>query len=203
LSKIPESRNELYFAILRQCYKSITNIQQRKKQYISSMLITSGQQIQDFQGVIINVPDGNKWYGFSIEDIIGLFHGNLCMSIANETFVDQVPLVTLDESFRLPSNPFDNKPFSIQQLNEIVSQLIYYQVEIEFPEVQIFLENFQQIINDSNQSFDTKMYLKKFFEKNGLLFYEDVIVRGRNIYNNSRWLPAKKKLNKDWWLTFI
>jgi hypothetical protein len=205
LTKIPESRNELYFTILRQCFKGINNdkIQERKKQYVSTMIMSTGQQIADFEGAIINVPDGNKWYGFSIEDIIGLFHGNLSMSITNETYIDNVPLVTLDESFRLPSNPFDNKPFTMEQLKEIVSQLIYYKAEIEYPEVQLFLENFDQIINDSNQSFDSKIYLKKFFQNHGLTFYEDVLVRGPNIYNNSRWIPVKKISNKAWWLKFI
>lgn len=215
LTTIPMKKEKLYQAILRQCYKNIfSDIEVRKPEYLNSFLPFIAQQISDYQGPLINIQHGDKWYGLSPEDVLSMFHSDLNMSNTTDTILDGNIITTLDEYFRVPHNSFESKPFSESQMKDIVSQLIYYQVQVplDMPEVKIFLDNFEEILNSCKRlvqqkkigisdksekkiNHEIKIILKKYFEKKGLLFFQDI----RNRMNYSRWVISKNVRNEDWW----
>ena len=215
LPTIPMKTEKLYQAILRQCYKNIfPDIEVRKSEYLNQCLPFTLQQISNYHGPLINIPSGDKWYGFSPEDVLSMFHSDLNMSNTTDTIIDGNIITTLDLYFRVPHNSFESKPFSESQMKDIVSQLIYYEIQVplDMPEVKIFLDNFEEILNSCKRlvqqkqkgisdksekkiNHEIKIILKKYFEKKGLLFFQDI----RNRENYSRWVISKNVRNENWW----
>jgi hypothetical protein len=129
-------------------------------------------------------------------------------------------IVSLEKTFRLPQNPYTSSPFSIENIQSILSQLVYYKVEISttMPEVLVFLQNADQLFTSLDQHIvalqkptdftktvkfldnETNIFLRNFFTNHGLEFMEFY-----NFDNNdSNWISINDSIKmENWWKKYF
>lgn len=174
--------------------------------------------VKDYQDLIIIVRDGRENYAFKPEEILQIMHSDLSRSRVSQQIHSGV--VSLEKTFRLPQNPYTGAPFSLQNIQSILSQLVYYKIDIPttMPEVLVFLQNAEQLYTKLEKHIailqkptdytktvkfldnEINIFLREFLSHHGLEFIEFYSLDN----NESSWISIKDSIQtKNWWKQYF
>jgi hypothetical protein len=205
----------LWELVITHCYGNIIPIVLPKFQ---NDTFYDAQTVKEYQDPIIIVREGKENYAFKPEEILQLMHSDLSRSRVTQQI--NYGVVSLVKSFRLPQNPYTMSPFSLENIKNILSQLVFYKIEIPsiMPEVLVFLQNSEQLYTKLKQNMDamqkpkdyTKsvkfldnevtVFLQKFFTLHGLEFIEFYGVD----FDDSNWISITDSIKmENWWKQYF
>jgi len=195
LSQIPEIQiltDKKYIRYLQHLYEEIVLIKYRPT--LASMnvyfldLETNTGDIDISQKMEI-VCNRQEKYDFLYHEIIQCFHHNLSCSSIHEDSIYHV--TSLTKNFKLPTNPYSNKVFSIEEIYQIISCILRNsRIPFHFcfpPEVFLFLQ-YAEFILSCNPSqikttYEITSWLDSFFQEHDLQFDQ----KYNKNYNRSTW----------------
>ena len=208
-------RQLLWESIITHCYGNIFPIVVPK---FENDYFYDAEEVKEYQDPIIIVCEGRENYAFKPEEILQIMHSDLSRSRVAQQI--HTGIVSLEKTFRLPQNPYTSSPFSIENIQSILSQLVYYKVEISttMPEVLVFLQNADQLFTSLDQHIvalqkptdftktvkfldnETNIFLRNFFTNHGLEFMEFY-----NFDNNdSNWISINDSIKmENWWKKYF
>jgi len=198
IENLPLNHKELYWLAICQSYKVIYPdfyIQQEVEftnEYFLDFVTLSKEIVEE---ATIIVHCGKDKYRFFAQEILEIFHNDLCRS-NTILFEETAPYVdatrgyvygqtlhnivwSLQRSFRLPVNPWSNKTFTWEQIKEIFSQFLLFGINLEdnYSEVNAFLKDAKNILYLVEKSVSCQQIsplLQGYFEKKGFVFEESI-----------------------------
>lgn len=155
---------------------------------------------------LIVVKSRESSFCFRLEEILSIFHNDLSKSVLE--YEPQHQIVTLTKSFRLPTHPYLQERFTMEDISQIVQQMVvkFDALPRKFPEVYLFLRNAKMILetcrNKSNYHITT--YLETYFESQHTHYVEKYSVKTRE--NQSHWdasIPKRIRTEPQMYYWFL
>jgi hypothetical protein len=139
---------------------------------------------------VVLVKEGGRVYAFLASEVWNIFHSDLSRSSAETE--STTGIVTIVRGFRLPRNPYSNRPFDEGRVRSILSQLALSgsMPEKPMPEVAVFFRLFAEILKETEgtSAYRTTEALYNIFVREGMTFQE----RSAGTENTSHWKVCKK-----------
>lgn len=198
IENLPTNHKELYWLAIRESFHKIypqfylQDGQDFTNEYFLDFVTFAKESVEEST---IIVHCGKDKYRFFVQEILEIFHNDLCRSntiLFEETvqYVDSTRgymygqklhniVWSLQRSFRLPVNPWSNKTFTWEQIKEIVSQFLLFGINLEdnYQEVNAFLidaKNILYLAQKSDSCQQISPLLQNYFEKKGFVFKESI-----------------------------
>ena len=135
---------------------------------------------------------------FRLEEIVSIFHNDLSRSVLE--YEPQFHIFTLTKAFRLPTHPYLQQPFTLEEIHQIMEQMVlkFHALPKMYPEVYLFMGHASSILQQSKglSNYALTGFLESWFESHGTRFVEKYNVKTRE--NQSYWdLTLSKSIRME------
>jgi len=215
--KMPKNNWHATFILLGLCYQHLYPHyylhKKRQCKLLNTYFLDYETETLSYQGTdqILIWNDKKEAYLFTTIEIMNLLHTSLSNS---EAILDvQFMICSIIKSFRLPTNPYTGKSFTLTEMKQIVGQLLLGVVlydtvsTIQYPELFLYLCHFQDIYRhcpSEEKRYEMTQYLERFFSQHHLHFQEKfkINVPKKTCENQSKWksslLPKQMQFFTIW-----
>lgn len=155
---------------------------------------------------LIIVESRGSTFCFRLEEILSIFHNDLSRSVLE--YEPQYHILTLTKAFRLPTHPYLQEKFSVDEVSQIVQQMVvkFDALPRQFPEVYLYLRHASDIIPrcEKKSNYEVTQVLEAFFESQRSRYLEKYTIKTRE--NHSHWnttLPKRVRTERQMYLWFL
>ena len=193
---------------LKHCYRQLFPFPTSVPSSVNDTLLDL-DPVKDFSvQELILVQRKHNVFCFRLEEILSIFHNDLSRSVLE--YEPQYHILTLTKAFRLPTHPYLQEPFTLDEIRQIMNQMVlkFDALPREFPIVYLFLRHAKTILDTcsslSSSNYETTKCLEHLLEQHQTRFIEKFTVKTRE--NHSYWdltFPKSVRTEKQMYLWFL
>ena len=192
---------------LKHCHRLLFPLSEKALETCVNDTLLDLEPITDssVQDLLLVERKGNV-FCFSLEEILSIFHNDLSRSVVE--YEPHYHITTLTKAFRLPTHPYLQEKFTVDEIRQIVEQIVlkFDSLPAAYPEVYLFFRHATALLKTctDKSNYETTTCLEAFFEAHKARFVEKYTVKTRE--NQSYWnvgLFSKARTDCDRYLWFV
>jgi len=192
---------------LKQCHRELFPFSEKVLETCVNDTLLDLEPITDasVENLLLVERKGNV-FCFSLEEILSIFHSDLSRSVVE--YEPHYHITTLTKAFRLPTHPYLQEKFTVDEIRQIVEQIVlkFDSFPAVYPEVFLFLRHATTLLETcaDKSNYETTTCLEAFFEAHKARFMEKYTVKTRE--NQSYWnvcLPQFPRTDSGRYLWFV